>query len=69
MDMNYKYYSYNFRSGGFHMYTQEQFEEAKRFYRLIKKVLWGDGQEDTRIVWVNKGETIMFGELNDEKKV
>ena len=56
-----KYWSYNFRTGGMHEYTEKQFEGAKKFYHLHEKVLFADSpQEDDQIVWVNKGETIIF---------
>lgn len=56
-----KYWSYNCRTGGMHDYTEEEFERAKKFYHLHEKVLWADApQEDDRIVWVNRGETILF---------
>ena len=56
-----KYWSYNCRTGGMHNYTEEEFERAKKFYHLHEKVLWADApQEDDRIVFVNRGETILF---------
>ena len=55
------YWSYNCRTGCMHEYTEEEFVKAKKFYHLREKVLFADApQEDDQIVWVNRGETIIF---------
>ena len=65
-----KYWSYNCRTGGMHDYTEEEFERAKKSYHLHEKVLFADApQEDDKIIWVNRGETILFykKEQNNER--
>lgn len=62
-----KYYSYNYRTGGFHTYTEEEFQKAKKFYKLYEKVIWDDF-EAVGTCWLNRGNTIQFGLILEDKQ-